>query len=53
MIWLPDLSPFSVGALIALYEQATVTAGFAWEIDPFDQWGVEGARNWPGACCRL
>lgn len=45
VIWLPDLSPHSVGALVALYEHATVVAGFAWGIDPFDQWGVERGKE--------
>jgi glucose-6-phosphate isomerase len=45
LIWLPDLSPHSVGALIALYENATVVAGFAWGINPFDQWGVERGKE--------
>ncbi len=45
LIWLPDLSPHSVGALIALYEHATAAAGFAWGIDPFDQWGVERGKE--------
>ncbi len=29
------------GALIALYEHKTATLGWLWEIDSFDQWGVE------------
>ena len=45
LIWLPDLSPHSVGALIALYEHATAVAGFAWGINPFDQWGVERGKE--------
>ena len=45
LIWLPDLSPFSVGALVALYEHATAVAGFAWGINPFDQWGVERGKE--------
>ena len=45
LIWLPDLTPYSVGALIALYEHATAIAGFAWGIDPFDQWGVERGKE--------
>lgn len=45
LIWLPDLSPHSVGALVALYEHATVAAGFAWGINPFDQWGVERGKQ--------
>lgn len=40
-ILLDDLSPESVGALIALYEHRTFVAGILWGINPFDQWGVE------------
>lgn len=40
-ILLDDLSPESVGALIALYEHRTFAAGILWGINPFDQWGVE------------
>jgi glucose-6-phosphate isomerase len=40
-ILLNDLSPESVGALIALYEHRTFAAGVLWGINPFDQWGVE------------
>lgn len=40
-ILLNDLSPASVGALIALYEHRTFAAGILWGINPFDQWGVE------------
>ena len=35
------LTPFSLGALVALYEHATFTQGVVWGIDSFDQWGVE------------
>jgi glucose-6-phosphate isomerase len=45
LIWLPDLSPHSVGALVALYEHATAASGFAWGINPFDQWGVERGKE--------
>lgn len=45
LIWVPDLSPFSVGALVALYESATVVSGMAWGINPFDQWGVERGKE--------
>ncbi len=40
-ILLDDLSPESIGALIALYEHRTFAAGILWGINPFDQWGVE------------
>ncbi|MGN6794670.1 MAG: glucose-6-phosphate isomerase, partial [Streptosporangiaceae bacterium] len=35
------LTPRLLGSLIALYEHAVFTAGTIWEIDSFDQWGVE------------
>jgi glucose-6-phosphate isomerase len=41
LIALPRLSPYSLGALLALYEHRVFTQGVIWGIDPFDQWGVE------------
>ena len=41
---LEELSPESVGALIALYEHRTFAAGVLWGINPFDQWGVERGK---------
>jgi len=35
------LSPETLGALVALYEHAVFTQGAVWDIDSFDQWGVE------------
>ncbi len=35
------LSPETLGKLIALYEHAVFTEGVIWNIDSFDQWGVE------------
>ena len=35
------LRPATLGALIALYEHSVFTQAAIWEIDPFDQWGVE------------
>jgi glucose-6-phosphate isomerase len=43
-ILLDDLSPESVGALLALYEHRTFAAGVLWGINPFDQWGVEHGK---------
>jgi glucose-6-phosphate isomerase len=34
-------TPEVLGALIALYEHSVYTQGVIWNIDPFDQWGVE------------
>ncbi|HVZ44293.1 MAG TPA: glucose-6-phosphate isomerase [Ramlibacter sp.] len=38
---LDELSPASLGALIALYEHRVFASGAIWGIDSFDQWGVE------------
>jgi glucose-6-phosphate isomerase len=35
------LTPHSLGALVALYEHSVFTQGTVWEINSFDQWGVE------------
>ena len=35
------LTPQTLGALIALYEHKTFVEGVLWEINSFDQWGVE------------
>ncbi len=35
------LTPQTLGALIALYEHSVFTQGAIWNIDSFDQWGVE------------
>ncbi len=35
------LTPELLGSLIALYEHAVFTQGVIWDIDSFDQWGVE------------
>jgi len=35
------LTPETLGKLIALYEHSVFTQGAAWNIDSFDQWGVE------------
>ncbi|WP_422928834.1 glucose-6-phosphate isomerase [Singulisphaera sp. PoT] len=35
------LTPEILGSLIALYEHSVFTQGIIWEIDSFDQWGVE------------
>jgi glucose-6-phosphate isomerase len=35
------LSPETLGKLVALYEHSVFTQGAIWDIDSFDQWGVE------------
>jgi glucose-6-phosphate isomerase len=36
-----ELNPRTLGSLVALYEHSVFTQGVVWEIDSFDQWGVE------------
>ncbi len=33
--------PYNLGVLLALYEHVTIASGFLWDINSFDQWGVE------------
>ena len=40
-ILLPELTPKSLGALIALYEHKVFVQGVIWNVNSFDQWGVE------------
>ena len=35
------LSPVSLGALLALYEHKIFVQGMMWQVNSFDQWGVE------------
>jgi glucose-6-phosphate isomerase len=35
------LTPEALGKLVALYEHSVFTQGVIWNIDSFDQWGVE------------
>ena len=38
---LPELSAFTIGQLLSLYEHRTAVQGFVWGLNSFDQWGVE------------
>jgi glucose-6-phosphate isomerase len=38
---LEALTPAELGKLVALYEHSVFTQGAVWQIDSFDQWGVE------------
>ncbi|WP_341706909.1 glucose-6-phosphate isomerase [Halopseudomonas sp.] len=42
---LDELTPRSLGALIALYEHKVFVQSVIWEINPFDQWGVEMGKR--------
>ncbi|MYM26740.1 glucose-6-phosphate isomerase [Duganella sp. CY15W] len=40
-ILMDQLTPAALGALIALYEHKTFVQGVIWDVNSFDQWGVE------------
>jgi glucose-6-phosphate isomerase len=40
-LFVERLTPETLGKLVALYEHSTFTQGAIWNIDSFDQWGVE------------
>ena len=40
-ILMERLTPAALGKLVALYEHSVFTQGAVWDVDPFDQWGVE------------
>jgi len=39
------LDPRTLGRLVAIYEHKVFVQAAIWNINPFDQWGVELARN--------
>jgi glucose-6-phosphate isomerase len=41
LLLLDRLTPAALGKLVALYEHSVFTQGAIWQIDSFDQWGVE------------
>lgn len=43
-ILLPKLTPYYLGILIAIYEHKVFTQGILWNINSFDQWGVERGK---------
>jgi len=40
-IMVDQMNPFTLGALIAMYEHKIFTQGVIWDINSYDQWGVE------------
>jgi len=46
------LTPHTLGLLVALYEHSVFTQGVIWNIDSFDQWGVELGRCSRTGSCR-
>ncbi len=48
LLVLEELTPYSVGALLAFYEARTIYQAFIWNINPFDQFGVELGKTMAG-----
>ncbi|MDH5341966.1 MAG: glucose-6-phosphate isomerase, partial [Betaproteobacteria bacterium] len=46
---LPDLTPYNLGALLAMYEHRTFVQSAVWDINAFDQWGVEHGKRLAGS----
>ena len=42
---MPEITPYTVGQLVALYEHKVFVAGCLWNINSFDQWGVEYGKQ--------
>ena len=45
---LDGLTPYTLGALLALYEHKVFCQAMIWRINPFDQWGVERGKELAG-----
>ena len=44
LILMPSLTPRTLGSLLALYEHKVFVQAVIWDINPFDQWGVERGK---------
>ncbi|MDN3564799.1 glucose-6-phosphate isomerase [Paeniroseomonas aquatica] len=49
---LPRLDAFTLGQLVALYENKVACLGILWDINAFDQWGVELGKQLTGPILR-
>ena len=47
-ILIKELTPYTLGQLIALYEHKIFVQGIVWNINSFDQWGVELGKQLAG-----
>jgi glucose-6-phosphate isomerase len=48
VLLLDELTPRNLGALIALYEHKVFVQGVIWNINSFDQWGVQLGKRIAG-----
>jgi len=49
----PRLDPPTLGALVAFYEHKVFVESVLWDVDPFDQWGVELGKKICGSLLPL
>lgn len=42
---LPDDGPFSLGQVLSMYEHSTIFQAALYDVNPFDQWGVEAGKE--------
>jgi glucose-6-phosphate isomerase len=49
LLLFPRLGPKTLGKLVALYEHKVFVQSVLWDINPFDQWGVELGKKLAGA----
>tara|TARA_B110000503_G_scaffold45455_1_gene74358 strand:+ start:17 stop:364 length:348 start_codon:yes stop_codon:yes gene_type:complete len=49
IVWLDQLTPSALGALVALYEHKVFCQAAIWGIHAFDQWGVELGKTMASA----
>lgn len=40
-----QVNAYHLGEMLALYEHRTAVEGFMWDINSFDQWGVELGKS--------
>ncbi len=52
MLVMEQLTPFTLGALIAMYEHKIFVQGVIWGVNSYDQWGVELGKQLAGTILR-
>lgn len=52
ILTMKELNPYHLGALLALYEHKTAAMAMVWDINAFDQWGVELGKQLSGPMTR-
>ena len=48
ILLLDTINPKSIGSLVALYEHKIFVQGVLWDVNSFDQWGVELGKELAG-----